>query len=35
MEALYDMTGERLTTPAKWHRWYQTEYPAWIKKQVP
>lgn len=35
MEALYDLTGERLTTPTLWKRWYRESYPTWIKGQNP
>ncbi len=33
MEALYDLTGERLTTPIAWQKWYRDDYPAWIRKR--
>ncbi|MBI2901196.1 MAG: HEAT repeat domain-containing protein [Planctomycetes bacterium] len=35
MEALYFLTGKRLTTVPQWQRWYRDEYPAWIKEQRP
>jgi len=35
MEALYDLTGERLTTSTQWKRWYRETYPSWIKSQSP
>lgn len=33
MQALYDLTGERLTTAGQWKRWYSDRYPAWIKER--
>ncbi|MDP6958545.1 MAG: HEAT repeat domain-containing protein [Planctomycetota bacterium] len=33
MEALYDLTGERLNTSIAWQKWYRDKYPAWVQKQ--
>lgn len=35
MEALFALTGERLTTALQWQRWYRETYPRWIKEQAP
>ncbi len=34
-EALYDLTGERLTTRAEWVKWYREKYPEWKAKRPP
>lgn len=35
MEALYSITGERITTANRWKAWYRDIYPTWIKTQKP
>ena len=34
-EAIYDITGERITSLAGWQKWYRDEFPAWIKRRQP
>jgi len=34
-EALYDLTGLRMTKVAEWQKWYRNDYPAWRAKKKP